>query len=168
MSRPVYLDVWRLDVSPTAKLLAVRIEAYQGLSSGWCFASARTLGAEIGVHDEANIRRALRSLRNVGALLEVVAPGKPTRRRLVPLAETPVSTDPGQHGPGSVATPVSSDLHPGQHGPGTPVSTDRRGGIEEGSTSSDGGPQGPPPRHGHASPFGLALEVEKEASSWLD
>jgi hypothetical protein len=68
VTRPVYLDVWKLDVTPTAKLLAVRIEAYQG-REGWCFASSSRLGAEIGVTGDT-VRAALVELRERGCLEE--------------------------------------------------------------------------------------------------
>ena len=80
MTRPVYLDVWKLNVTPTAKLLAVRIEAYQG-REGWCFASSSRLGAEIGVTGDT-VRAALVELRARGCLEEEAKPGRPTQRRL--------------------------------------------------------------------------------------
>jgi DNA-binding transcriptional MocR family regulator len=80
VTRPVYLDVWKLDVTPTAKLLAVRIEAYQG-REGWCFASSSRLGAEIGVTGDT-VRAALVELRERGCLEEEGKPGRPTQRRL--------------------------------------------------------------------------------------
>jgi hypothetical protein len=155
MTAPVYLEVWKLPVSPTAKLLAVRIEAYQGLVSGWCFASNATLGAEVGVRGDASVRHALAELRAVGVLVEEVRPGRVTRRRIV--SPTPVRTDPGPPEPGSAST-----SHPGPPEPGTPVRTDPRRGKEEGAEEGSliGGARRPPLRRAHAradaSPPGLA------------
>lgn len=124
MSRPTYLDVWKLDVTPTAKLLAVRIEAYQG-REGWCFASSSRLGAELGVNADT-VRKSLAELRAAGVLLEEATPGRPTKRRLTRVrldTATPVRTDTTT--PGRADTPPVS-IHAANLCPPGPPKRKRR------------------------------------------
>lgn len=132
MSRPVYLDAWKLDVTPTAKLLAVRIEAYQG-REGWCFASSTRLGAELGVNADT-VRKSMAELRSAGVLLEEVTPGRPTKRRLTRVrADT---TTPGRTDTPPVSIHAGNPCPPGppkrKKRPNTTQAAPQRAAIEEG------------------------------------
>lgn len=97
-SKPLHLALWQLRIPSAAKNLAARIEAYQAMREGWCFASNETLAKEIGVTVES-VRRALRVLRSLRVLVEEPTP-RTTKRRLVQMS------DPDPHGSPSPETPI--------------------------------------------------------------
>lgn len=126
--RPLYLDAWQLGLSPTADKLAVRIEAYQGLSSGWCTASNATLAKELGGVRGETVRHGLAELRRAGCLQEQTRTGHVSRRRLV--RPTPRATAPGSGSTGGAVAPPTPPA--AAHTP-PPLLTPQggRGGSEE-------------------------------------